>query len=102
MALQMVWIGGFHVEGVTVADVSAVEVFVFEGAEESFDDAVGLRGFKAGADVTQQRVVAGECGLEGLPAKAGPVVRDHGDGCGGTADDVFVGVDDVHDAAVGA
>jgi hypothetical protein len=33
----------FHVEGVAVADVAAVEVFVFEGAEEAFDDAVGLR-----------------------------------------------------------
>jgi hypothetical protein len=33
---------GFHVEGVAVADVAAVEVFVFEGAEEAFDDTVGL------------------------------------------------------------
>lgn len=32
----------FHVEGVAVADVAAEEVLVFEGAEEPFDDAVGL------------------------------------------------------------
>ena len=29
-------------EGVAVADVGTVEVFVLQGAEEPFDDAVGL------------------------------------------------------------
>jgi len=31
-----------HVQGVAVADVATEKVLVFEGAEESFDDAVGL------------------------------------------------------------
>jgi hypothetical protein len=32
----------FDGEGVAVADVGTVEVFVLQGAEEPFDDAVGL------------------------------------------------------------
>jgi hypothetical protein len=42
----------FHVEGIAVADVAAEQMLVFERAEESFDDAVGLRRSDAGADVT--------------------------------------------------
>ena len=33
---------GFHVECVAVADVAAEEMLVFQGFEESLDDAVGL------------------------------------------------------------
>jgi hypothetical protein len=33
----------------TVVDGAAVEVFVFQGAEDSLDDAVGLWGLYAGA-----------------------------------------------------
>jgi hypothetical protein len=33
---------GFHVWSVAVADVAAEEMLVFEGAEEAFDDSVGL------------------------------------------------------------
>ena len=39
----------FHVEGVAVADVAAVEVFVFEGADEALDDTAGLGSFDPGA-----------------------------------------------------
>jgi hypothetical protein len=49
----------FDGEGVAVVDGSAVEVLVLEGAEEPLDDAVGLT-LDSGADVAQQRVVAGE------------------------------------------
>ena len=34
---------GFHREGVPVVDGASEQVLVFKGAEESFDDAVGLR-----------------------------------------------------------
>ena len=34
---------GFHVEGITVADIAAEEVFVFQRLEESLDDAICLR-----------------------------------------------------------
>lgn len=42
----------FHVEGVAVTDEPAVEVLVFQGAEEPFDHTVGLGRADAGADVT--------------------------------------------------
>lgn len=49
-------------ESVAVGDVGAVEVFVLEGAEEPFDDAVRLRRFHAGAHVPQERIFAVEGG----------------------------------------
>ncbi|MFZ0229099.1 MAG: hypothetical protein WA622_25605 [Mycobacterium sp.] len=52
--------------------------------------------------MAQQGVVAVEGGLEGLPAKAGPVVGDHRDGGRQVVDDGFGGIDNVHHAAVGA
>src|ERR1044072_2638856 len=74
--------GAFDGEGGALADLSSVEVFVCEGDEEALDDAVGLRAAPAGADVPEQRVVAGEGPLEGLAAEAGSVVGDDGDGGG--------------------
>jgi hypothetical protein len=63
----------FDSEGVAIADDRAVEVLVFQGAEEPFDHAVGLRAPDSGADVTKQRVVAGERLGEGAAAEAGAV-----------------------------
>ena len=57
-------------EHVAVADGGAVEVFIFQGAEEPFDDAVGLRALDAGPDVAQQRIVPVEGDRERRPAKA--------------------------------
>jgi hypothetical protein len=74
----------------------AVEVLVFQGAEEPFDHAVGLRAPDSSPDVTKQRVVAGERLGEGAAAEAGAVVGDHCDGCGNLADDEVLGVDHVH------
>ena len=39
---------GFHIEGVSIADVTAVEMLVFEGFEEPLDYTVGLPGFDPG------------------------------------------------------
>jgi hypothetical protein len=65
----------FDSEGVAIADDRAVEVLVIQGAEEPFDHAVGLRAPDSGADVTKQRVVAGERLGEGAAAEARAVVR---------------------------
>jgi len=62
--------GGLHRERAAVVDRGAVEVLVLQRAEESLDDAVGLRAPDAGADVAQQRLIAGEGRLVGLAAKA--------------------------------
>jgi hypothetical protein len=59
----------------------AVEVLVLQRAEESLDDAVGLRAPDAGADVAQQRIVASEGRLVGLTTEAGAVVGYDGDRC---------------------
>jgi len=39
-------------------------MLVLQGAEEALDDAVGLRGLDAGADVAQQRIIAGVSGVK--------------------------------------
>jgi hypothetical protein len=88
-------------EGVAVADGGAVEMFVLQRAEEPLDYAVGLWAPHLCADVTEQRVVAGERVSEGHATKAWPVVRHDGDRSGCFTDHVVVGVDDVHHAAVG-
>ncbi len=77
-------------------------MLVLQGAEEALDDAVGLRGLDAGADVAQQRIVAGErLGKHGT-AEAWPVVADHGDGCGHGVQQFAGGlVDQVELAAIG-
>jgi hypothetical protein len=54
-------------------------MLVLEGAEEPLDDPAGLRGLDAGADVPQQRAIAGERHLVGLAAAAGSIVTDDGD-----------------------
>ena len=63
-------------------------MLVLQRAEESLDDAVGLRAPDAGADVAQQRIVAGERGLVGLAAEARAVVGDDGDRGGDDVDDL--------------
>jgi len=45
--------GDFDGERAGVIDRAAEQVLVFQGAEEALDDAVGLRGLDAGADVAQ-------------------------------------------------
>ena len=77
-------------------------MLVFQGAEEPFDHAVGLRAPDSSADVTKQRVVAGERLGEGAAAEAEAVVGDHCDGCGNLADDEVLGVDHVHLPTVSA
>ena len=77
-------------------------MFVLQGAEEPFDYAVGLRAPHPGTDVSEQRVVAGERLGEGAAAEAWAVVGDHRDRRRRLTNDVVVGVDDVHLAAVGA
>jgi hypothetical protein len=52
--------------------------------------------------VAEQRVVADERLREHGPAKARAAVGDYRDRCGRLADDEVVGVDDVHQASVGA
>jgi len=47
-------------QGVAVGEDRAVEVLVLQGAEDSFDHAVGLRAPHPRPHVPQQRVVAGE------------------------------------------
>jgi hypothetical protein len=64
----------------------AVEVLVLQRAEESLDDAVGLRAPDAGPDVAQ-RLIAGRR-LVGLAAKARAVVGDDGDRSGDDVDDL--------------
>jgi hypothetical protein len=76
-------------------------MFVLQRAEEPLDYAVGLWAPHPCADVTEQRVVAGERVSEGHATKAWPVVRHDGDRSGCFTDHVVVGVDDVHHAAVG-
>ena len=58
----MVWSDGviddaeavdFHVERVTITDVAAEEVFVFQRLEEALDDAIGLRGSDPSPDVSK-------------------------------------------------
>ena len=80
--------GGLHRERAAVVDRGAVEVLAFEGAEEAFDDAVGLRAPDAGADVARQRIVASEGRLVGLTTEAGAVVGDDGDPCRNHVDDL--------------
>src|SRR6266540_5451305 len=43
----------FDGEGAGVVDRAAEQMLVFQGAEEPFDDAVGLRALDTGADVAQ-------------------------------------------------
>jgi hypothetical protein len=62
-------------------------VLVLQRAEESLDDAVGLRAPDAGPDVAQ-RLIAGERRLVGLAAKARAVVGDDGDRSGDDVDDL--------------
>src|SRR6266508_3442935 len=80
--------GGLHRERAAVVDRGAVEVLVLQRAEESLDDAVGLRAPDAGPDVAQQRLIAGERRLAGLAAKARAVVGDDGDRSGDDVDDL--------------
>ena len=61
--------GGLHRERSAVVDRCPIQVLVLECAEEAFDDAVGLRGADAGANVAQRRIVAGEGGLVGLAGR---------------------------------
>jgi hypothetical protein len=65
-------------------------LLVLQGAEEPFDDAVGLWAPHSGSDVPQQRVVASERVGEHGPAEARPVVGDDRDRCWCLADDVVV------------
>src|SRR6266536_2932702 len=76
-------------------------MFVLQRAEEPLDHAVGLWAPHPCADVTKQRVVAGQRVSEGHATKAWPVVGHDGDRSGCCTDHVVVGVDDVHHAAVG-
>jgi hypothetical protein len=69
-------------------------MLVLEGAEETLDDAVGLRALDAGADMAQQRVLAGERLSKDGSAEAGPVVADHSDWRGHSADQFTGGVVD--------
>jgi hypothetical protein len=71
-----------------VVDRGAIEVLVLQRAEESLDDAVGLRAPDAGRDVAQQRLIGGERRLVGLAAKARAVVGDDGDRSGDDVDDL--------------
>jgi len=71
-----------HVQGIAVGNHAAEQVFVFQGAEEALDHAIGLRRPDPGADVSQQRVRPAERGLENLAAEAGTVVRHHRVGAG--------------------
>ena len=64
---------GEHGEGVAVADGDAVEMFVLQRAEEPLDHAVGQWAPHPCADVTEQRVVAGERVSEGHARKACPL-----------------------------
>jgi hypothetical protein len=66
-------------QGVAVVDRSAEQVLVLQRAEEPLDNPVGLRRLDAGADVAQQRILAGERFGEHRAAEAGSVVGDHGD-----------------------
>src|SRR6266540_1349822 len=80
--------GGLHRERAAVVARGAVEVLVLQRAEESLDDAVGLRAPDAGPDVAQQRLIAGERRLVGLAAKARAVVGDDGDRSGEESDEL--------------
>jgi hypothetical protein len=81
---------------------AAEQVLVFEGAEESLDRAVGLRALDAGADVAQERVLAGERFGEDCAVKAWCVVEDDGDGRGDGAQQLAGGlIDQVDVSAVG-
>jgi hypothetical protein len=53
-----------------VADDRPKQVLVLQGAEELFDDAVGLWAPHSGSDVPEQRVVAGERVSQHSPAEA--------------------------------
>src|SRR6266540_1397290 len=75
-------------------------MFVLQRAQEPLDYAVGLWAPHPCADVTEQRVIAGERVSEGHATKAWPIVRHDGDRSGCFTDHVVVGVDDVHHAAV--
>jgi hypothetical protein len=66
-------------ERVTVADLTAVEVLVFQGAEEPFDDSVALRALDPSADMAHQRVLTGEGLSKHLTTETRPVVGDHRD-----------------------
>jgi hypothetical protein len=70
---------GFPVEGIAVADVSAVEVFVFERFEESLDDTVGLQGLMR-APVAQQRSSPVNAVRKVFSAEAGAIVGDNRNG----------------------
>jgi hypothetical protein len=74
---------------------------VDQGAVQSFHLAVGLRAFDAGADVAQERVLAGERFGEDCAVKAWCVVED-GDGRGDGAQQLAGGlIDQVDVSAVG-
>lgn len=95
--------GGLHRERAAVVDRRAVQVLIFEGAEEALDDAVGLRRADTGADVTQQRVAAGEGGLVDLAAEARAVIGHDRNWSRDDVDDLAGGlVDEFQLAAVGA
>ena len=94
--------GDLDSERVAVTDQPAVEVLVFEGAEEPLDNAVGLRAADSGSDVAQQRVVAVESCLERLPAEARTVVGDQRDRCWDGPQVGAVVVEQVDAAPVGA
>jgi hypothetical protein len=69
----------FDGQGVAVADRATEQMLVLQGAEEPLDHPVGLRALDAGADVAQQRVIAGERPGEHRAAEARPVVADDRD-----------------------